>query len=83
VGAKDNSIHIYSISGTSLSEQAVLTGHRGFLTAMAYSPDGKHFASADQNRDIFVWDKATRKIKVFLFIFFYVLLCPFVYPLLF
>nr|P90587.1 RecName: Full=66 kDa stress protein; AltName: Full=p66 [Physarum polycephalum]AAC26321.1 66-kDa stress protein p66 [Physarum polycephalum] len=64
VGAKDNSIHIYSLSGTTLSEQAVLSGHRGFLTAIAYSPDGKHFASADQNRDIFVWDKASRKIKV-------------------
>jgi len=64
VGAKDNSIHIYSLSGSALSEQAVLSGHRGFLTAIAYSPDGKHFASADQNRDIFVWDKASRKIKV-------------------
>jgi WD40 repeat protein len=64
VGAKDNSIHIYSISGTTLSEQAVLSGHRGYLTAISYSPDGKYIASADQNRDVFVWDKAARKIKV-------------------
>lgn len=63
VGAKDNTIHIYSLSGTTLSEQTVLTNHRGFLTAIAYSPDGKYIASADQNREILVWDKATHKPK--------------------
>lgn len=64
VGAKDNSIHILHISGDELKESAVLGGHRGFLTALAYSPDGKWLASADQNRDIFVWDKASHSQKI-------------------
>jgi len=64
VGGKDNSIYIYSLSGTALSQQAVLAGHRGFLTTIAYSPDGRHIASADQNRDVFVWDRANRKLKI-------------------
>jgi len=64
VGAKDNSIHIYSLQHDQLKEVAVLEGHRGFLTALTYSPDGIHLASADSNRDIFVWDKATRKQKI-------------------
>lgn len=64
VGAKDNSIHIHSLSGDSLKEVAVLTNHRGSLTALAYSPDGKWLASADANRDVFVWDKASRALKI-------------------
>lgn len=64
VGAKDNSIHIYTLQGHALNDVAVLSGHRGFLTSLAYSPDGKYLASADQNRDIFVWDKATRALKI-------------------
>jgi len=64
VGAKDNTIHIYSLAGSTLTEKTVLTEHRGFLTALSYSHDGKHLASADQNRDIFVWDSASHKLKV-------------------
>jgi len=64
VGAKDNSIHIYKLAGDKLTEGPVLTNHRGFLTALSYSPDGRFLASADQNRDIFVWDKATHALKV-------------------
>jgi len=64
VGAKDNSIHIYSLSGNTIQEQATLSQHRGYLTALSYSPDGKYLASADQNREILVWDKATRKAVV-------------------
>jgi len=64
VGGKDNSIYVYSLAGSAITEQAVITGHRGFLTAISYSPDGKYIASADSNREIFVWDKATRKVKV-------------------
>ncbi len=64
VGAKDNSIHILNLNGNELSEGKTLAGHRGFLTALTYSPDGKWLASADQNRDIFVWDRATYTLKV-------------------
>jgi len=64
VGGKDNNIYLYSISGSSLSETAVLKGHRGPLAVVAYSPDGQYLASADNNRDIFVWDRKTNQIKI-------------------
>jgi len=64
VGGKDNVIHLYGLSGTSLSESKTLTGHRGALTALTYSPDGQYLASADHNRDIFVWDVKSGTLKV-------------------
>jgi WD40 repeat protein len=34
-----------------------------FITFLAYSPDGKHFVSADRNRYIYVWDNASKEVK--------------------
>lgn len=64
VGGKDNQIHFYSLSGDKLTEGAVLSGHRGPLSSLSYSPDGHYLASADTNRDIFVWELASNKQKV-------------------
>jgi len=64
VGGKDNNLYLYSLSGTTLSEKAVLKGHRGPLSSVTYSPDGKWLASCDTNRDIFVWDCATNQLKI-------------------
>lgn len=57
-------IHLYGLSGTSLSEGKALTGHRGALTALTYSPDGQYLASADHNRDIFVWDVKSGAVNI-------------------
>lgn len=64
VGGKDNLIHLYRLNGTQLSDGPVLEGHRGALTVVTYSPDGKYLASADTNRDIFVWDIASNKLVI-------------------
>eukprot|EP01113_Clastostelium_recurvatum_P019475 TRINITY_DN2296_c0_g1_i4.p1 TRINITY_DN2296_c0_g1~~TRINITY_DN2296_c0_g1_i4.p1 ORF type:complete len:628 (-),score=239.85 TRINITY_DN2296_c0_g1_i4:46-1854(-) len=64
VGGKDNKIRLYSLDGGVLTEKKVLEGHRGALTNVQYSPDGQWLASADQNRDIFVWSTATHQIKI-------------------
>jgi WD40 repeat protein len=64
VGGKDNNIHLYSLSGAKLTDGPVLSGHRGPLTCLAFSPDGQHLASSDHNRDIFVWDVKKKEIKV-------------------
>jgi len=64
VGGKDNKIHLYSVNGTNLAESGELTGHRGALSSLTYSPDGKYLGSADWNRDIFVWDLASKSIKI-------------------
>lgn len=64
VGGKDNSLHVFALNGDSLTETKKLEGHRGPLTVATYSPDGKYLATADQNRDIFIWDVATKTIKI-------------------
>lgn len=64
IGGKDNNIHLYSLSGTQLSETGTLEGHRGPLASLVYSPDGRFLASADSNRDIIVWDPKTKEKKV-------------------
>jgi len=64
VGGKDNLIHLYSLNGNKLTDGAVLKAHRGALTSVSYSPDGMYLASADQNRDIFVWTLANNSLKI-------------------
>jgi len=62
VGGKDNAIHLYSLSGDKLTDSDVLSQHRGVVTAVQYSPDGKFLGSCDANRDVFVWDLSTKKV---------------------
>lgn len=64
VGGEDNLIHVFSLSGNTLSEKSKVEGHRGPLTAIEYSHDGNLFASADKNREIFVWDAKTKAQKI-------------------
>jgi WD40 repeat protein len=64
VGGANNFVYIYSLNGTTLAETHKLEGHRGPLSAMAYSKNGKYLASADTNREIIIWDVATKAIKV-------------------
>ncbi|XP_009393582.2 actin-interacting protein 1-2-like [Musa acuminata AAA Group] len=64
VGAEDGKLHIYSITGDALTEEAVLEKHRGTITAICYSPDASMFASADSNREAVVWDRESREVKL-------------------
>jgi WD40 repeat protein len=64
VGAQDGKLRIYSISGDTVTEEAVLEKHRGAITCIHYSPDVSMFASADTNREAVAWDRATREIKL-------------------
>uniref|UniRef100_A0ACD5TQ75 Uncharacterized protein n=1 Tax=Avena sativa TaxID=4498 RepID=A0ACD5TQ75_AVESA len=61
VGAQDGKLRIYSISGDTVTEEAVLEKHRGAITSIHYSPDVSMFASADTNREAVAWDRATRE----------------------
>jgi WD repeat-containing protein 1 (actin-interacting protein 1) len=62
VGAQDGKLRIYSISGDTLTEEALLEKHRGAITSIHYSPDVSMFASADANREAVVWDRASREV---------------------
>jgi WD40 repeat protein len=60
----DNFLRIYNTAdGEKLKE---LRGHRSKVHAVAYSPNGKTFATASLDRDVKLWDAATnREIKTF------------------
>ncbi|CAN4086651.1 unnamed protein product [Withania somnifera] len=64
VGGEDGKLHLYSITGDTLNEEAVLEKHRGAITVLRYSPDVSMFASADVNREAVVWDRASREVKL-------------------
>lgn len=74
VGGQDGKLHIYTITGDTLTEDAVLEKHRGAVTVIRYSPDVSMFASGDANREAIVWDRASREVisqfRYFYFIFF-------------
>ncbi|KAL2462834.1 transducin family protein/WD-40 repeat family protein [Forsythia ovata] len=64
VGGQDGKLHVYSIIGDTLKEEAVLEKHRGPITVIRYSPDVSMFASADANREAVVWDRTSREVKL-------------------
>ncbi|KAG7944738.1 hypothetical protein I3843_15G118700 [Carya illinoinensis] len=64
IGGQDGKLHIYSITGDTLKEEAVLEKHRGAVSVIRYSPDVSMFASGDLNREVVVWDRVSREVKL-------------------
>ncbi|KAJ0048457.1 hypothetical protein Pint_17007 [Pistacia integerrima] len=64
IGGQDGKLHIYSITGDTLVEEAVLEKHRGAVSVIRYSPDLSMFASGDLNREAIVWDCVSREVKL-------------------
>ncbi|KAK9996572.1 hypothetical protein SO802_021258 [Lithocarpus litseifolius] len=64
VGGQDGKLHIYSVTGDTLNEEAVLEKHRGAISVIRYSPDVSMFASGDVNREAVVWDRDSREVKL-------------------
>lgn len=62
VGGQDGKLHVYSIKGDMLIEEAILEKHRGAITVIRYSTDASMFASADANREAVVWDRVSREV---------------------
>ena len=62
IGGQDGKLHIYSVTGDTLTEDAVLEKHRGAVSVIRYSPDVSMFASGDLNREAVVWDRASREV---------------------
>ncbi|KAF6172558.1 hypothetical protein GIB67_007071 [Kingdonia uniflora] len=64
VGGQDGKLHIYSINGDTLTEEAVLEKHRGAISVIRYSPDASMFVSGDLNREVVVWDRVSKAVKL-------------------
>jgi WD40 repeat protein len=57
VGAKNNQlIHVFSLDGGKLKEKYTIEGHRGDVSALAYSHCGRYLASGDTNREVKVFE---------------------------
>jgi WD40 repeat protein len=64
-GKEDNKIHVFTLNAdNSLTELGEVVGHRGAITAVQYSPDGTLLAGADSNREVCLWNAATRAAVV-------------------
>ena len=65
VGCEDGSLRLYVVkSGNSLELTAPLPAkHRGAVTSLRFSPDGKLLATADADRAVHIWDVADRETK--------------------
>ena len=56
-GSGDNTIRLWdAVTG---AHKHTLTGHRGYVASIAYSPDGNSIASASWNSPVHLWDAVT------------------------
>mmetsp|Transcript_9417 Transcript_9417/g.14201 ORF Transcript_9417/g.14201 Transcript_9417/m.14201 type:complete len:337 (+) Transcript_9417:933-1943(+) len=56
IGAESGTVYVYPISGGKLGEPKEVKGHRGAVTALSYSFDGKYVAVGDAAREVTVWE---------------------------
>lgn len=67
VGGADNKIHIYTLSGDKLTAKTEYSNHRGAITRLQYSPNGKFLASCDTNREVLVFENGQPKVSGWVF----------------
>ena len=49
------------VRGLVHEQECTLTGHSDLVRSVAYSPDGKHIASASDDMTVKIWDSTTGK----------------------
>jgi WD40 repeat protein len=58
IGCEDKTASLWAFEVKGARKVAVLAGHRGRLTALAFSPDGRRLAAGSS--DVILWDVAAR-----------------------
>lgn len=62
VGGDDSKVHVYSLSGTTLSPKTEIV-HLGPVTDCAYSPDRKYLVACDANRKVILTSAEEYKVS--------------------
>ena len=58
VGTQTGHVNLWNISEKTPTLLMRLPGHRGYITALSYDPQGKHLASCGSDKTVDVWDLA-------------------------
>ena len=61
--AVGTTIGIWIYDAESGEELSLLTGHRGYVNCVAFSPDGTTLASGGHRPEVWLWDVATGTLK--------------------
>src|SRR5262249_33324322 len=61
-GDQENTVHVWDL--VAAKELHKLTGHRGVVQSVAFSPDGKSVSAAGQDGSIRIWDAAAGKERI-------------------
>lgn len=64
IGSMDGTISIWDATGQ--TNELVLRGHEGTITAVGWSPDGGRIAAANSNKTVQVWETSTANEPVVL-----------------
>jgi WD40 repeat protein len=59
----DNDIELYTLSAHTLKEKKKLSGSRGQIISLAYSPNGNFLAAGDSQRQVIIYDVASGTVK--------------------
>jgi WD40 repeat protein len=63
--SQDFTIRVYEANEGHVKEKTVLSGNRGMITALAFSPNGKMLAAGDSNRQVLVYDTTSNEVVGF------------------
>jgi WD40 repeat protein len=65
VGGSDSKVHVFPLAGDQIGDECGTLQHSGgYVSAVAYSPDGTHIVSGDSNNKIILWDRESLAAKI-------------------